>query len=219
MSSNFAKWGINSNDDRPVNIVLFKSRNKDNKDLEGYHERQMSFITKEPMDSEKLQREFRVFVKNGLPGETSRMYYSVNDRDEQKIRQALLHLLIDQPNLNLCDLPSRLASIAAARECAATKRWLFDFDLDDQNAVREFCADILNLARIDGHSISVSTHKTPHGYAVITDRGFDTRDLFAKWFNDDVTLMRDNMLCASWETNAEPVLERDIPVEEDEPFI
>ncbi len=203
MASNYAKWGTKDSDKRPVHIVLFKSRNKDNKGLMDYHERQISFLSKESMESEKLEREFDAFVKGGVPGEMCRMYVSVNERSEQKIYQMLLHNLIDHPDADLCSIQSRIASIAAAKECAATKRWLFDFDIDSEAAVQDFRSDIIEIAKKEGHSISISTYKTPHGYAVITDRGFVTGSLFEKRDRKDVTLMKDDLLCINWKRNAE----------------
>ncbi len=199
MASNFAKWGTQTRDDRSMHIVLFKSRNKDNKDLAGYHERQVSFLTKEPACSEILRRQFQDFVANGISGEMCRMYYSVNERDEEKVRKALAHLLIDNPGINLCSLPSKLASIAAAKECAKTQQWLFDFDLNDNEAAKQFAGDI---SWVTEGAVTVSIHKTPHGYAIITSRGFDTRELMGKW-GHCVTLMKDDMLCTAWGVNRE----------------
>ena len=39
-------------------------------------------------------------------------------------------------------------------------------------------------------------YKTPNGYAVILEHGFDTRELLSKW--KDVELKRDDMLCIAW---------------------
>lgn len=189
------KWGTASFNESPVYVVLFVSRKKDNTCFENFVERRMSFITHDTLDSETLKRKFSDFVNAGQPGETSRLYYSVNERDGEKIYKTLLHFLIDNPEFNLCSIESKLAGIAASKECAKTKRWMFDFDINDIDAVAEFCEDVGNY--IDSDLIHV--HKTPHGYAVITDRGFDTRELFKKW-NQDVGLKRDDLLCAYWKT-------------------
>ena len=61
MSKNF-KWGTNPFDDTPVNIVLFVSRRKDNKNIKDFKERRRSFITHDTMDSEALHRGFMEFV-------------------------------------------------------------------------------------------------------------------------------------------------------------
>lgn len=44
MAKNY-KWGIESINDNPVHVVLFVSRNKDNKDVKDFEERRTSFIT------------------------------------------------------------------------------------------------------------------------------------------------------------------------------
>ena len=188
------KWGTKSFDDSPINVVLFVSRNKDNTDVADFTERRTSFITHDSADSDKLNKQFEDFVKAGVPGELSRMYYSVNERDADKIYKTLLHFLIDTPDFNLCAMAPKLAGIAATKECAKTKRWMFDFDIDDSGYVEEFCTDISNI----DSEVEIDVHKTPHGYAVITSRGFDTRELLKKWESKDVTLKRDDLLCVAW---------------------
>ena len=128
MTKNFS---VESHNDRPINIVLFVSRNKDNKEVADFKERRVTFITHEDMNSEKIMTKFNDFVNAGKVGELSRCYYSVNTRDPQKIHKQLLHFLIDNPDFNLCDMDAKIASIAAHVECAATKKWMFDFDIDD----------------------------------------------------------------------------------------
>ena len=39
-------------------------------------------------------------------------------------------------------------------------------------------------------------YKTPNGYAVVVERGFDSRDLLSKY--PFVELKRDDMLCVKW---------------------
>ena len=188
------KWDTTSFNDSPIHVVLFVSRKKDNTCFEDFVERRMSFITHDALDSESLQRKFSDFVNAGQPGEMSRLYYSVNERDGEKIYKTLLHFLIDNPEFNLCSIGSKLAGIAATKECAKTKRWMFDFDIDNENKVKEFCEDITNI----DNEIEVILLKTPHGYAVITSRGFDCRTLTEKWKDEDITLKRDDLLCACW---------------------
>lgn len=50
------------------------------------------------------------------------------------------------------------------------------------NSLNEFVSDIKQYAT-DEKPLEVTLHKTVHGYAVVTSRGFDTRDLLAKWTN------------------------------------
>jgi len=178
----------------PTNVVLFVSRNKDNKNITNFHERSTSFITHYNYDDEKLKSEFSKFVNEGVSGETSRMYYSVNERDTEKIYKDLLHFLIDEPAFDLCAMPSKLASIAAKNTNSKTKHWMFDFDINDIALANEFVEDIKTI----DSGVEVSVHKTPNGYAIITDHGFDIRKLNKKWGNN-VTLKRDDLLCVKWE--------------------
>ena len=66
-----------------LNLVLFKSRNKDNKNtVENYKERQYLFLThytKEDVNTPEFKKEFDEFVQKGKPNELSRCYMSVND--------------------------------------------------------------------------------------------------------------------------------------------
>ena len=191
------KWGVTSFDESPIHVVLFVSRNKDNKDITNFTERRKSFITNKTV--EELGSEFSSFVKMGVVGEISRMYYSVNERDPEKIYKELMHFLFDNPNFNLCSLDSKLAGIAAKKECAKTKRWMFDFDINDFKKVKDFLKDIeWILFKANSEPINIEIHKTPNGYAIITQKGFDTRELLTKW-NKDVTLKRDDLLCVKWD--------------------
>lgn len=199
MAKNY-KCGIESINDNPIHVVLFVSRNKDNKDVKDFEERRTSFITHQPMNSGYLATKFETFVQQGVSGETSRMYYSVNARDYKKIHNQLLHFLIDDPDFNLCSISAKIAGIAAMRECAAQKRWMFDFDINSEEEVNQFVEDIKAIALTEESPISVEVHSTPHGYAVITDRGFDTRELYKKWDESLVSLKRDDLLCCNWKT-------------------
>lgn len=187
------KWSVESFSDGPIHVVLFTSRNKDNQHLPDFKERRKSFIThKTP---EELEPEFNDFVSHGREGEMCRMYYSVNARDPQKIHTQLMHFLFDNPDFNLCSIAPKLAGIAAQKECALEKKWMFDYDSEE--GIGEFEKDIIVNARPAVEHIE--EYRTPHGYAVIVDHGFDTRKLMEKW-KDIVTLKRDNLLCVDWKT-------------------
>ena len=183
------KWSVESFSKKPVYVVLFVSRHKDNRGLIDFKERRKSFITtKTP---EELMPEFDYFVSQGEFGEFSRMYYSVNARDSQKIYTHLVHFLFDNPDFNLCSIASKLAGIAAKKECALEKKWLFDFDIDDKCIVIGFIEDIVKFSNLTQQDIK--TYKTPNGYAVVVEHGFDTRELMEIW-GEEVTLKRDDLL-------------------------
>ncbi len=197
MAKNF-KWGAESYNDTPIHVVLFVSRNKDNKDVEGFAERRYSFVTHRAADSEVLVNQFKAFANSGVAGEMSRMYYSVNARSAAKVYKEFVKFLVDNPDFDLCSIQPKLAGIAAKKECAAEKRWLFDFDVDSEEKAEEFKQDILAFADTTKKPISVTVHRTPNGYAVITDRGFDTRLLYEKWERETANLKRDDMICCQW---------------------
>ena len=197
MSSHCEKWGYKVEEAKDLYVVLFISRRKDNQFIDGYKERRKSFVTtKTP---EELKTEFKHFVNDGVMGETSRLYYSVNARDVNKVRKELLKFLIEDDNFNLAHLNGKIASIAAKKECAKTKHWMFDFDSDDAKSVSKFCADI---GKYITEPIQTQIRRTPHGYAIITERGFDTRKLLDDWANI-VSLKRDDLLCYTWEKKDE----------------
>ena len=60
---------------------------------------------------------------------------------------------------------------------------------DDVELVDEFVKDVEQYTK-------ATKYKTPNGYAVVLEHGFDTRELLSKW--KDVELKRDDMLCIAW---------------------
>ena len=84
--SSMRKWS-RSNEDingETLNVVLFTSRNKDNRHVENFKERRESFVTTLSADSEALKDRFDRFVQSGVDGEMSRMYISINPRSNEK---------------------------------------------------------------------------------------------------------------------------------------
>lgn len=185
-------WSVESFSEKPIHVVLLVSRKKDNQDIPDFKERRQSFITHKTI-SELRDNEFLHFVQDGQFGETSRLYYSVNARDPEKIHKQLLHFLIDEPEFNLCSIQPKLAGIAAQKECALEKKWMFDFDNNDKELADQFVKDIRKIVP----DVEVIKHQTPHGFAIVVDKHFDTRELLAKW-GGWVTLKRDDLLCADW---------------------
>ena len=81
---NYNKWdkhGI-TDENADIFVVLFVSRNKDNKHITDFVERRKAFVTSRTAN--ELWSSFNAFVKEGKPGEFSRMYYSVNARCNNK---------------------------------------------------------------------------------------------------------------------------------------
>lgn len=191
---------------KTIHVILFKSRNKDNKHIEGFKERSNSFISSKSYS--ELLPDFKAFVEKGVTGELCRMYMSVNPRSNSKTFKALQHKMIDS-EFDLSTLPQKVASIAALKgnaDDSKNLKWLFDFDpipnTDIKESVKDFVEDIKNCyentQRKDDAPIDIEIRKTLNGYAIIVDRRFDTRRLLNKWKNTE--LKRDAMLCCNWDT-------------------
>lgn len=183
------KWNTERETTGELHVVLFTSRNKDNVNIKDFKQRRKAFVTTYAMDSDFLKTEFQHFIETGVDGETARMYYSVNARDNAKINKVLIHSLIDNPDTNVASIAGRVAAIAAQKECAATKHWMFDFDLPDPAKAEEFKQDILAIDK----DVEVTIYPTKNNFAIVTNRGFDTRTLLAKW-GDVVGLKKDDLL-------------------------
>lgn len=85
--SSMRKWS-RSNEDingETLNVVLFTSRNKDNRHVENFKERRESFVT--TLSADELQDRFDRFVQSGVDGEMSRMYISINPRSNEKNKE------------------------------------------------------------------------------------------------------------------------------------
>lgn len=171
-------------------VVFFASRNKDNASVADFRGRRRVFLTDK--DPAELMNSFHQFVNAGVEGEFSRFYVSVNARDMGKVKKALVCKMVMEDNFDLTRLEAEAASVAMKTENAAEKQWLFDFDLDDAVQMLEFADEV----RKDS---PCTCYKTPHGYAVVAEHGFDARALLEKW-GEWVTLKRDDMLCYKWRT-------------------
>lgn len=171
-------------------VYLIRSRNKDNKDVPNFKERSKAILEYIKNENSVIEA-FKSFAAKGVPGEQTRLYRSVNSRNEEKIREEfIIRLLRDKPGVT--KLNSTLASVALKACNRDESKWLFDFDVDDEKLVAEFVYDICQYSNIPLEDIRY--RKTPHGYAIVVPHGFDTRKLMEKWKDYDITLKRDDML-------------------------
>lgn len=172
--------------DKEYSVALFNSRNKDNRNIIDFKSRKQVILVDSTMSEDSLIKAFYDFVGQGVDGEVSRFYLSVNQRNYNKVKKALLIKLIQDDNIKLTDLNSLVCSVAMKPENASEKKWLFD--LDDAEKVDEFLADLLNAANDNLYEL----YKTPNGCHVIVEHGFDCRQLLEK-YKDCVELKRDGM--------------------------
>lgn len=177
-------------------IYLIRSRHKDNNDISGFKPRTRAILEYEE-NEERIKEIFADFAKKGLPGEKTRLYKSVNSRNEDTIRRNLtIRLLRDAPKMPTIN--NTMISVAMKAECRDESKWLFDFDIDDEKILNKFIKDI---------PVRTEITKTPHGYAVVCEHGFDARSLYENWkdemANDCISLKRDDMLFIDMIANTE----------------
>lgn len=171
-------------------VYLMRSRNKDNKDVSNFKERK-KVILEYKGNENRIVQEFYNFSEKGVEGETSRLYRSVNSRNEDKVREAfIIRLLKDKPSVT--KLNAILASVAQDVANRDESKWLFDFDVDDKDEVNNFISDINFISGIP--FTGIQKHKTPNGYAIVCEHGFDTRMLMNEWKNYDISLHKDRLL-------------------------
>ena len=169
-------------------MVLFVARNKDNKHLKDFKGSSNQFLV---TDVSNVSEKFEEFVSKQLDGVLCRCYVSVNKRNGSLVQKHLISYLA----LNDADtskISRKTTSIAMLPQCAVTKKWLFDFDYESEEQVLEFIQEIKDT----NNTLEVEYKKTVHGYAVITNRGFDTRVLLAKW--SECENKKDGMLLIDW---------------------
>lgn len=191
-----------------LRVYLMVSRSKDNQDVEGFVPRRRPFLSYE--DYDYIDQNFRAFVLSGVPGEMCRLYESVNARDEEKVRKALLVKLISDDNIHIGRVNSICAGVAAEKECAAEKRWMIDFDSLNEDLLAEVEEYIVRQLVADSKRSKqgeifeeaarclVHHHRTPNGYAILVPWGFDSRG-FVEKYKDVCTVKKDDLLCVKWE--------------------
>lgn len=155
--------------------VLFTSRNKDNNGLDGFRPRYRSFLTRQPIDSDELNGAFDRFVAEGLPMESCRFYVSVNARDNDKVRKAMMHALIDCDDIDMASIGQMAVSLAFRKENASERKWMFDVDTKDVRVLDGLLDEINRVSDSTGVPNQVTVNDTPNGWHVITEHGFDTR--------------------------------------------
>lgn len=191
---NFNKWNRQNNGSGELRVVLFVARNKDNANVKGFKERRRVFLTTKTVD--ELAPEFQTFVEAGLAGEMSRLYLSVNPRDNEKTQKALMHYLLDN-DVDMANLPSKVAALAAQSENRTQSNWLVDYD-DDVKRVDEFVKEMTAVAmKFTDKEFTVEKHKTPNGFGLVVNRGFKFDELNKDW---DFGVKKDGLLCVKWDT-------------------
>lgn len=202
--SNLNKWYKVEEEKTDLRVVSFVSRPKDNTEVECFINRKTSFVS--TMTDEELVPIFEAWAKQGKKNEFSRMYVSINKRNHKTVQLSLMHYLLDNQDLNLGSLDSRIAMIAAQPEHALESKYFYDFDADAEQ-LKEFLSDLatayeetkkINKKLTGEFTFSVRT--TPNYYAVILEERFKTAEVEEKW-KELITLKKDALYCAAWYLN------------------
>lgn len=202
--STLNKWYKTEKEQTDLRVISFVSRNKDNIGVEGFSSRKTSFVS--TMTDEELIPIFEAWAKQGKKNEFSRMYVSINKRNHNSVQLSIMHYLLDNQNLNLGSLDSRIAMIAAQSEHALEKKYFYDFD-GNEKQLEKFIND-LKLAyeetkasnkKLEGE-LKYSIKKTPNFYAVILEQRFKTLWIDEKWKNL-ATIKKDALYCTAWHLN------------------
>ena len=204
------KWDYQHNNE-DFYCVLFMSRNKDNKDVKNFKPRRQSFLINsfDEIYKHRFIQKFIDFRDEGVDGELSRCYISFNLRDASKVRKSLLIDLIEDDNVSLTHMTSRIVSIAMKAGMNKTKRWMFDVDTLDDDKVNAFLKDLESCGYVetdgttffetmDSSELLYHSRRTINGYAILVNRGFDTREIL-KDREDWVTLKRDDLIFVDWD--------------------
>jgi hypothetical protein len=209
------KWGYKHKDDELYG-VLFISRNKDNKDVQNFKPRRMAFTINdfEKIYERKFQNEFLAFRDSGVQGEFVRAYITVNSRDVDKTRKALICAMVNDEDVSLSHIQAKVCALSMEKGMNATKRWMFDVDTKDYEFVKQFIHELeedygfLKADTLDDFMKSDPTIEgmyfkqvSPNGYAILVNKGFDTRNIL-KDREDVVTLKRDDMIIIDWDRKA-----------------
>lgn len=172
-------------------VIGFISRNKDNTHIEGFRPRSKHFLAND-FSSEDVFKKFKEFINQGFDGEFCRFYVSINRVDEVKVKKELAKFLIDEAVMpsgwEVRKIEDKTCSIASKIENKIEKKWLFDCDCDKKT--------MLDFTKEIPKDVKYTIYPTPHGFAVITTHGFDTRKILKKY--PDIELKKDACLCYKW---------------------
>lgn len=204
------KWDYKHNNE-DFYCVLFMSRNKDNKNVKNFKPRRQSFLINNfhEIYSYRFHQKFLDFRDEGVNGELSRCYVSFNLRDASKVRKELLINLIEDEDISLIHITSKIVGLAMGLGMNKTKRWMFDVDTLDDDKVNGFLEELKSygykgvdidsfLSTTESPELLYCRRRTINGYAVLVNRGFDTREIL-KGREDWVTLKRDDLVFVNWD--------------------
>lgn len=165
---------------------MFISMEKDNEDVENFHDR-CKLVLEYEENEDNVHDSYLKFVSNGVVGEKTRLYRSVNARDEERMRDELMiKLLRDNPSM--ANMESVMMSVAKSDFCRAEYKWLINIDSNDESIIGGICVNLSEMG------VPHEVTKTPNGYAIVCEHGFNPIDFKEKWKGVDFTINKDAFL-------------------------
>lgn len=187
--TDFAKETL---DDKPdYRVVMVVSRHKDNQTIKGFKPTSRAeLLNINDFDSKDQLEKYLVtkYAYLANDGEVFRIYQSVNARNIAKVKQQLMHALIDD-RMPLDYVQSKVASLAAKPECALTHQWLLDVDYPKPVIETEVIPNILKASGFNRDDLTIFT--TYINYGIIVPHSFDTRELLVQY--PELEVKKDDM--------------------------
>jgi len=109
-----------------------------------------------------------------------RLYRSVNKRDLKKAMDKTQVQMIMNPEQTMDRVSSVWKSVLMKSECKAEKKFLLDFDSEDETLLEEVKAVV-----VEAGAEVLEQVKSPNGYGIVTT-GFDVRLLKDEHYNCEV---------------------------------
>lgn len=169
-------------EDRVLYVHQFNARKKDNPQLD--HDIREHFIS----DKLDLPKEFENFCQkyNEL---TCRHYRALNGRLESKIKRDLIAHLVLHPDFSLTQLNGLTRRFTANSGVDTnTRRWLFDFDCQDENYFQKFAKDLQE----NYYQGAYQSYATLNGFHLVTETGFQNVEQLVSKYQDVLEFKRTN---------------------------
>lgn len=190
---------------RQTFVAFMVSRSKDNAGIPSFHTRSRTKLVEldewdDPsifvdMVKARCEHMFYEFLDEGVVGETSRLYITMNPADEQKVMRELQHELIDG-KITLHNIDSHLASLCmdtknALKPESGSSWWLFDADCGGVE-VTEATDEMSQIIAATGRDSEGHIHVLPtaSNYCIMTNMHFDVRKITER--HPDIEFKRDN---------------------------
>lgn len=150
--------------DKELYLHQFVIRNKDHKHGALGTEVRQTFIS----EKEFLIEEFKEFCKYNHQYCFCRYYRQLNGRLESKVKRDFIAHLVMHPDFNIGKTDSLAKRYTGnSGKDTVTKKWLFDFDSDDERLLDKFIAELRYY--YDG---CYDVYRTVNGFHIVTYTGF-----------------------------------------------